>query len=241
MGCCNSLPLEQNITPNDIITFWYGELNSFDDEVPVSTVKKQMTPNKAFDDEIRNKFGHLIDDVLNKRFNEYFNDDKWGNDTNGFGLLSLLIITDQWTRNIFRGKKESFQYDSLTHKLLLRAKDTNYMETLFKKNPIYANIFIIAWGHFEDIESAKISIQYMEKTIKLFESMGKTNHPSHKMSQTLYNDKNSPPWKHYDMIEKFGRFLQRDGILGRETNEDELKYLEASGMKMLIHQDNDGY
>jgi len=36
-------------------------------------------------------------------------------------------------------------------------------------------------------------------------------------------------WKHYEVIGRFGRFPKRNGVLGRESTEDEKKYLEEGG------------
>eukprot|EP01084_Bolivina_argentea_P289167 496476_1 len=239
--CCgNKSPRNVFVTsPDDIITFWYGDLQTFDEELSMEEFKKQMTPNKEFDEEIRNKFADFMDDVLNKNWEYYFNHQLWGNDTDGYGLAALLIITDQFTRNVYRGTKKSFLYDKYSEEIMKKAEQTNYIKNIFHKNPVYILLFGIAAEHFEDMTWAQKSVDILKYGFETLKNMGKTNHSVFKILEKAFNDENSNMWTHYHMIKKYNRYLQRDHILGREQTKEEEEYLQQSGMNALIYIKSD--
>jgi len=76
-----------------IIKFWFEECK------PVDWFKK----NKNFDNEIKTKFSHLIEDALSNKFLDWEKNDE--------GSLALILLLDQFTRNVYRGEKLSFSGD----------------------------------------------------------------------------------------------------------------------------------
>ena len=85
--------MQKNI--NKILNFW------FEGCCPKDWFKK----DKCFDNKIKKNFGNLIEDAVLG----YYND--WQRSLDG--SLALIILTDQFTRNVFRGTPRSFSGDIL--------------------------------------------------------------------------------------------------------------------------------
>ena len=218
----------KEITPNDIIYFWFGNIIDKNADIHKPLLMKWMKPDPSFDNEIRYRFGKFMRDVLVNEKKYYENHPKWGNDLDGAGLCAMIIICDQFTRNVYRGTKEAFKYDEYAQKLSFKALNNGYFEKLREIHPLYAWIMMWGFGHSENIQHLKIAKQIYGDLLTF---MG-VKHPMYKMCKMDYEK--GPFFKHYDMIEKYGRYLQRDEIFERETSKEEDEYLNESGFKMLI-------
>ena len=73
-----------------VLNFWFKDCE------PKDWLKK----DEYFDNEVKNNFGYLLEDALFGYLNN------WRKPLNGF--LALILLTDQFTRNIFRGTARSF-------------------------------------------------------------------------------------------------------------------------------------
>eukprot|EP01083_Nonionella_stella_P136588 415704_1 len=215
-----------DIKPFDIIQFWFGILRDNKHYCIDTLIPLWMTSKKQFDDQIRNRFGLIMEEILVNN-NKYYVD-KWGKDYHGFGLLALVVIGDQMTRNIYRGKKKSFMFDKQMQSLCEDGMKNEYLKYLFDKHPIYSWVYNLVFEHAENMDIAELSMQNLRWM------RGKL-HKTDPMYQFLDRDIIiGGGYKHYKMIEKFGRYLQRDKILGRDTNEQELQYLMKSGFNKMV-------
>lgn len=219
-----------DVTPKDIILFWFGNIKHNKQYCIDKLIPLWMESKKEFDDEIRHKFGLIMDEILIHK-NDYYKN-KWGKDYEGFGLLAYCIVADQFTRNIYRGTKKAFIFDKETQKLCLLGMDNGYFKQyLFNKHPIYCWVYNLVFQHSEDINIVTLAIdnlKWMKSKLHIMDPM------------YMFIDRDCTvggAYKHFKMIEKFGRYLQRDWILERETNEEEQDYLNKSGfMKMVTYK-----
>eukprot|EP01084_Bolivina_argentea_P171039 296334_1 len=214
------------IKPYDIIRFWFGELKHNKQYCMDKLIPLWMTSKQWFDDEIRNKFGLIMDNIL--IYNNDYYIQKWTQEYTTFGLLAYVVMADQMTRNIYRGTKKAFMFDEMTQKLCLDGMDNGYFKWLFNRHPIYCWVFNLVFQHAEDITIVQMSIDNL-KWIK------SELHKSDPMYMFVDRDITSGgAFKHYKMIEKFGRYLQRDKILGRDTNDEEKQYLIKSRFNKMV-------
>ena len=130
--------------------------------------------------------------------------------------LALIIATDQFPRNVYRGTPEAFAYDHIALDLTRSMIDSGmheqmaFVERLFVYMPLQ---------HAEDIDIQLLSIE-------MFNLLGSSaEHPIH---QTGAEQSIEYAILHKDIIERFGRFPHRNEILSRESTPEELEYL-ASG------------
>tara|TARA_A100001037_G_C15144643_1_gene635643 strand:+ start:2121 stop:2423 length:303 start_codon:yes stop_codon:yes gene_type:complete len=95
-----------NATPKDVLAFWIDE----------STPEDWFTKNAEFDGRIRERFGDTYGAA-----NEGLLDD-W--QTTPLGALALVIVLDQFPRNLFRDSDRSFASDAsaCNHKVCARPR-----------------------------------------------------------------------------------------------------------------------
>jgi uncharacterized protein (DUF924 family) len=129
------------------------------------------------------------------------------------GLLALVVLLDQFTRNIHRGTTQAFAGDPIA---LALAQDTIATGRHLRLPAIHRVFLYLPLEHCEDLAA-------QESCVALFEALSKqTGHP-HFASFTRY------AIAHRDVIAQFGRFPHRNAALGRESSAAELAYLKVHG------------
>ena len=176
------------LTKEDIITFWFEEIS------PEQWFKK----DKKFDAMLLERAGTTVIKALNGQL------DRWSKTS--AGSVSLVILLDQFTRNIFRDTPKAFSGDEMA--LVLSQKSIN-SEWFANLSVVYKQFLLMPMMHSEDI-----SMQ--EKSLPLFKQH--TNKRTYEFAV-----------KHRDIIAKFGRFPHRNQIINRPNTEEELKFLNQSG------------
>ena len=122
------------------------------------------------------------------------------------GRLAEIIVLDQFSRNIFRGKPESFQADPLALILSQEAmfqSDHHHLETFQK-------VFLL----MPLMHSESLLIQ--DESVRLFEEFGKEDNLKYAI-------------KHREVIKRFGRFPHRNDILSRPSTAEEIEFLKQPG------------
>ena len=176
------------LTKEDVITFWFEEIS------PEQWFKK----DKEFDAMLLERAGTAVRKALNGQL------DKWSKSSTG--SVSLVILLDQFTRNIFRDTPKAFSGDEMA--LVLSQKSIN-SEWFANLSIVYKQFLLMPMMHSEDI-----SMQ--EKSLPLFKQH--TNKRTYEFAI-----------KHRDIIAKFGRFPHRNQIINRPNTEEELIFLNQSG------------
>jgi len=156
--------------------------------------------NKNFDNEIRDRFMVTYDMAQKGLCADWTK--------NADGVLALCLVLDQFPRNMFRDQPKAFDADS---KALLIAKEALH-KGFDKVLPSEQRHFV----YMPFMHSEKLADQ--KKSVELFEGMKDDNPLSYEYAL-----------KHMDVIEKFGRFPHRNAVLGRESTDEELKYLKLPG------------
>ena len=175
--------------PRDVLDFWFKECE------PAQWWKKDV----AFDERIRTRF---LDSVTAARAGEY---DRWMN--TGEGSLALVILLDQFPRNLFRGKADAFASDAKAREVARHAIARGFdLET-----PKTARVFFyLPFEHSENMDDQNLSVKYVG------ERVGEDPDPQSQHTYTLL---------HRDVIARFGRFPGRNAALGRESTPEELEFL----------------
>ena len=83
--------MPKTASASDVIAFWFDE----------ATPEQWYRKDQAFDDAIRNRFGDTIEAALAGRL------DKWADEVET--CMALIILLDQFTRNIHRDTPRAFQ------------------------------------------------------------------------------------------------------------------------------------
>ncbi len=161
---------------------------------------KWFTRNDDFDREIRERFLATHEAAALGRLADW--------EASAEGALALMILLDQFPRNMFRGTARAFATDKLAREIATRALDKGFDRDTPAK---LRSFFYLPFEHSEDLAD-------QERSLALYRALGDEN-----------NMKDADI--HADIIRKFGRFPHRNEILGRQTTAEEQAFLDGGGFK----------
>lgn len=195
-----------------IFRFWFHSLT---DEIPIDKksppVSLWFNGGKSFDDEIRQKF---LKDYLRARAGEF---KEW--EASARGRLALVIIFDQFSRNMFRNTPQAFETDALALELTQRSikdgkdKELKLIERVFLYMPLM---------HAESFDAQEEGVRYFESLVE--ESGTKALHNEFYFKYNLAYARG-----HCDIIARFGRFPHRNKVLQRSPTPAEAEFLAKPG------------
>ncbi len=167
----------------EVLGFWFA-----------LTPEQHFAKSDRLDAEIKERFGALRDQVLACHAQGWRDDPET--------LLAAIIVLDQFSRNIFRGKADAFAADKLCQELTLEAIDKGWDGGMTGERQQFLFMPLM---HAEDEGLQDLCIDK-------FEALG---------------DRQSLDFahQHAGAIIRFGRFPSRNAALGRESTELEKEYL----------------
>lgn len=182
-----------------ILQFWFGK----PDEADYGKSRKVwFTKNPEFDDEVRSRFLNVHNQAAASKL------DDWK--TTPQGCLALIILLDQFPRNMFRGQPQAFATDS---QALAYARHAVTQE-FDKELPKLQRWFVyLPFEHSENLADQR-------QCVELCEQLG--DEPE--MREAI-----DYAYRHLRVIDRFGRFPHRNQILGRETTPEEAEFLKQPG------------
>lgn len=122
------------------------------------------------------------------------------------GALALVILLDQFSRNMFRGSARAFATDALACAVAERAIARGFDRAIDKT---LRQFFYLPFMHSELLAD-------QDRSVQLYAAIGDAELLSYALT-------------HRDIIAKFGRFPHRNRTLGRETAADEQEFLDSGG------------
>src|SRR5262249_28367423 len=174
-------------TAGEIVSFWR-----------TAGPDRWFNKDPAFDEEIRQRFLDTYEAAAAGKLA--------GWEQNAQGALALLILLDQFPRNMFRGDARAFVTDPLARAIaagaIVRGFDSQVPSDM-------RTFFFLPFQHSEDLAD-------QERGIAFFKAIA---------------DVENLKWAelHADIIRRFGRFPHRNAILGRTTTPDEQAFLDGGG------------
>jgi uncharacterized protein (DUF924 family) len=173
--------------PADVVVFWIK-----------AGPRAWFRKSKAFDAQIRERFEALHHAAARGEL------DGWAETPEG--ALALLLLLDQFPRNLFRDSPHAFATDPLARQVALAAVDRGFDKEV---DPALRQFFYLPFEHSEHLED-------QERGVALCAQSG---------------DAGLVKWAslHRDIIARFGRFPHRNESLGRTTSEEEQAFLEGGG------------
>jgi uncharacterized protein (DUF924 family) len=174
-------------TAGDVVAFWRA-----------AGPAKWFRKNDAFDEEIRTRFLPSIEAAAAGRLADW--------EPTPEGALALLILLDQFPRNIFRGSARAFSADPLAHAVAERAIGQGFDQRVPEAERLF---FYLPFEHSENIVD-------QERCITLVRALG---------SADLLK------WAelHADIVRRFGRFPHRNAALNRTSTAAEQAFLDEGG------------
>ena len=132
------------------------------------------------------------------------------------GRLALIVLLDQFSRNIYRGTAQAFAQDELALSLCLQGIDIGHDLAL---RPIERTFYYLPMEHPESLEIQDKCVQHYEQLV------ASVPPPTAKELQSSLDYAIS----HRDIIARFGRFPHRNKLLGRASTAAEREYLSQGG------------
>ena len=171
-----------------VLSFWFAEGDSQSRAVWFKT-------DPSFDHEIEDRFkAHQV---------KALSGDYDGLADMATGALALVILLDQFPRNLYRGSPEAFASDTKALAIARAALAAGFDQGL---TPVQRTFLYLPFEHSEDRND-------QEKSVQLFEELGD-------------EDKLKYAIEHREIIERFGRFPHRNAVLGRPSTPEEVEFLK---------------
>lgn len=194
-------------TPDSIHAFWFG--TRLDDALVAKEQSKLWwVKNPRTDQLIRERFESVVRMAAQGEL------DAWR--ATPQGRLALILLTDQFPRNMYRNTPQAFAFDPLALAWCKEGLQAGAHETL---RPIERVFFYLPLEHSE-------SLQDQERAVALFQALVDSVPPSHKEDFAGFLDY---AVRHREVIARFGRFPHRNVILGRTSTPEEVAFLKEPG------------
>jgi uncharacterized protein (DUF924 family) len=170
----------------EVLDFWFTQER-----------KAWFEKNPAFDETIRSRFLALYEEAARGKL------EHWQQDARN--CLALVILLDQFPRNMFRGSARAFSADPLALAAARAIVDKGWDQAM---TPDERQFAYLPFEHSE-------SLAHQERACELMKPLGK---------ELL-------DWaeRHRVIIERFGRFPHRNAILGRASTPEEIAFLKQPG------------
>jgi uncharacterized protein (DUF924 family) len=181
------MPDVGDIAPSGILAFWRE-----------AGRERWYKRDDAFDAEVRRRFLALWQKAAAGELASWEDSDD--------GALALVIVLDQFPRNMFRGTPEAFASDALAREVARRAIDRGVDRRI---DPVLLQFLYMPLMHSEHLAD-------QEHCVALFQQTDNTENLKYARD-------------HADIIRRFGRFPHRNRLLGRDTTEEEQAFLDNGG------------
>ena len=173
--------------PNDVIGFWRH-----------AGPQKWFKKVHAFDEAIRLKFEPVHHRAARGEY------DAWAETADG--ALALLILLDQFPRNLYRNSAHAFATDPKARTIARAAIERGFDRQV---DPALRNFFYLPFEHSEDLADQDYGLALV--------------------AEGGVEDDLKWAALHRDIIVRFGRFPHRNACLGRMTTAEEQEFLDEGG------------
>ena len=194
---------EAPISYLDVIEFWLGN-EGLRPEHMGEREQFWFGADPSIDALIKERFGVLVETVVAGGCTDW--------ESQSMSRLALIIVLDQFPRNIHRGRAGAFAGDARAERLALDAIERGMDREV---GLIERGFFYLPLQHSEDLATQDRSVEVSQRQdaerAAAFENFeGKSLNYAR---------------EHRDVVARFGRFPHRNKALGRRSTEEELAYL----------------
>ncbi len=185
-------------TAQDVLDFWFAEAG----------VAHWFAADAAFDAQIRERFGAAVEAAADGRL------DGWAATPSGW--LALLILLDQFPRNLYRNDPRAWAADASAQRMALSGLARGDDRQLPAVQRVFAYLPL---EHAEDMA-------LQQRSVALFEALC-ADAPAEQRKP--FGEFLDYARRHREVIARFGRFPHRNAALGRPDTPEEALYLAQPG------------
>lgn len=191
---------------HELLAFWFGPLGVAD--LPTSDRTQLWFGEKSdIREQLLSRFTYLYDKACARELTAW--------EESARGTLALIILFDQFTRYIHHHEKEAFSNDERALQLCLSGMEKKFDQELTLIERVFFYMPIV---HSENVQNQEHSIRLYQQLATL--SMTETSQ--------VYQLFLAYAYAHFRVIKEFGRFPQRNAILGRESTTAEIAFLKST-------------
>jgi uncharacterized protein (DUF924 family) len=191
-------------TADTICEFWFGT-DPTDPDLARARAGLWWQKDDRIDRQIADRFES---DVVRATNGEL---ERWSDTPTG--TLALILLTDQFPRNIYRNTPRAFASDSLARAWCKQGVESGIDRQL---HPIERLFFYLPLEHSE-------SLADQDRSVELLRSLAAEAMPS---ARSTFEDFITFAIRHRDIIARFGRFPHRNSILERASSSAEIDFLK---------------
>jgi uncharacterized protein (DUF924 family) len=184
---------------DEILSFWFGAPGQ---PGYGKSRKVWFLKSPQFDQEIRDRFLSTYEQAAIGQL------DDW--QTSSSGALALILLLDQFPRNLFRNQPQAFATDTKAIAVAQAAIARGFDQ---QHPPVQRQFFYLPLEHSENLE-------HQQRCVDLARAL--SHHPEVATALTY-------ALRHQQIIERFGRFPHRNQILGRLSTAEETAFLQQPG------------
>lgn len=193
--------------PAAVLDFWFGTQAS-DTATAQSRKTLWWSKDATADADIRNRFGALVETAAAGGLQAWAAEPR--------GRLALILLFDQFPRNMYRDTPRAFAYDPLARELALAGIASGADRSLRAIERVF---FYLPLEHAEMPE-------LQDRSVALFTALAAGVPDADRKTFSGYVDY---AVRHRDVIHRFGRFPHRNPILGRDSTPEETEFLKQPG------------
>lgn len=196
----------QATTPRheEILRFWFGP----PDGDPFVNQSMWWKKDANLDRTIQDRFGEDLEAATRGEY------DDWAGEPRK--ALALIVLLDQFSRNIHRGTPRSFAQDEKALRLTLEGIERGQDEAL---SPVERHFFYMPLMHSEDLDIQKRAVAMFAR---LADSAPREQRENFENALDFAE-------RHRAIVERFGRFPHRNEILDRPSTPEEIEFLKQPG------------
>jgi uncharacterized protein (DUF924 family) len=193
--------------PQDILVFWFGGA-THDPTAASARSTLWFSPSRDVDSEIRDRFTPAVEAAAQGEL------DSWLDVPHS--ALALVLLLDQFPRNIWRGSAKAFAHDGKALRVAREAVSKGHLAGLA---PLERLFLLLPFQHSESVDDQR-------ESLRLFSEMVET---APEAWQSIVERYLEYARQHLELIARFGRFPHRNRILGRASTAEEDAYLAEGG------------
>jgi uncharacterized protein (DUF924 family) len=177
----------ETIRPIDVLEFWRA-----------AGPGKWFIKDEAFDSEVARRFFSLWQDAVAGRLSQW--------EDTAEAALALVIVLDQFPRNMFRGQPRTYEADAMARMVADRAIARGFDQRIPHSD---LRFLYLPFMHSERLPDQERCLQFARR----------------------YGDDEFTRYAqdHADIVRRFGRFPHRNAVLGRATTPEEREFLDGGG------------
>jgi uncharacterized protein (DUF924 family) len=179
----------------EVLHFWFGE--------PAGERRKAWFEKvPLFDESIRTRFLPLYNRAAQGRLNAW--------QESARSALALILVTDQFPRNLFRGSERAFATDAMALGAARSVLDAGWDRSM---QPVERMFVYLPFEHSEALAD-------QERSLALFRPLDVFPETSDAIEYST---------RHWEIVRRFGRFPHRNAALGRASTAEEIAFLKQPG------------